>query len=137
MNMTSKKSMLHVSFPSKETVQQAPLNSATGCATPNHNASEDTLSVLDLARNKLRNKHATSSQKDVQQALEKQMEDVARIEALCVANREKELRRLVRLFSDHKGFTKESYKEALTLALADPVTALICFTSLARRAGLL
>jgi hypothetical protein len=71
MKMASKKSMLHVSFPSNETVQQAPLNRATGCATPNHNSSENTLSVLDLARNKLRNKHATSSQKDVQQTPEK------------------------------------------------------------------
>jgi len=44
---------------------------------------------------------------------------------------------MVRLIADHHGFTEESYEEALTHALADPVNALTCFTALARQADLL
>ena len=47
------------------------------------------------------------------------------------------LKRLVRLVSDHHNFTKENYEEALETALADFDSAMICFTSLARKAGLL
>ena len=48
-----------------------------------------------------------------------------------------ELRRLVRLVSDHHDFNQEDYEEALSHALSDPVIALTCFTSLAYKAGLL
>jgi hypothetical protein len=58
-------------------------------------------------------------------------------EILCILHREEELRRLVRLVSDHHGFSQENYEEALKHALADPVNALTCFTSLARKADLL
>ena len=77
--------------------------------------------------------HAILSQKDAQQAPQKQGEDVARVEELCAMNREKELTRLVRLVSDHEGFTETEHKEALEVALADPVNALTCFSPLARR----
>ncbi len=58
-------------------------------------------------------------------------------EILCALHQEKELRRLVRLVSDYHNFTEDSYEEALENALADPVNALTCFTSLARQADLL
>jgi hypothetical protein len=58
-------------------------------------------------------------------------------EILCTLHQEQELRHLVRLVSDHHHFNEEDYEEALTHALADPVNALTCFTSLARRAELL
>jgi hypothetical protein len=48
-----------------------------------------------------------------------------------------ELKRLVILVSDHHGFSQEDYEEALNHALSDPVNALTCFTSLARKADLL
>ena len=52
-------------------------------------------------------------------------------------HKEEELKRLVRLVSDHHGFSQEDYEEALTYALNDPVDALTCFASLAHKAGLL
>ena len=58
-------------------------------------------------------------------------------EILCILHREEELRRLVRLVSDHHGFSQEEHEEALTHALHDPVNALTCFTSLARQAELI
>lgn len=61
----------------------------------------------------------------------------SKTEILCALHQEKELRRLVRLVSDCHGFTEESYEEALTHALADPVNALTCFISLARHSNLL
>ena len=59
------------------------------------------------------------------------------IETRCSLHQEEELRRLVRLVSNHHGFSQEDYEEALTHALADPVNALICFTSLARKVDLI
>ena len=73
----------------------------------------------------------------MQQAHQKQGEDVARIEGLCVTDREKELRRLVRLVSDYHNFSRENYEEALEIALGDFDSAMTCFTSLANKAGLL
>ncbi len=58
-------------------------------------------------------------------------------EILCALHQEEELKRLVRLISDHYHFSQEDYEEAMANALADPVNALTCFTSLARQAGLL
>lgn len=58
-------------------------------------------------------------------------------EILCALHQEEELKRLVRLISDYHHFSQEDYEEAMTNALADPVNALTCFTSLARQAGLL
>ena len=59
------------------------------------------------------------------------------VETRCSLHREAELKRLVRLVSDHHGFSQEDYEEALTHALRDPVDALTCFASLAHKAGLL
>jgi len=61
----------------------------------------------------------------------------SKTEILCALHQEAELRRLVRLVSDHHHFSRKDYEEAMTNALADPVNALTCFTSLARQAGLL
>jgi predicted nucleic acid-binding protein len=47
-----------------------------------------------------------------------------------------EFRRPVLLVSNYHGFSQEGNEEALALALADPVDALICYTSLARQVGL-
>ncbi|MGV7234776.1 MAG: hypothetical protein ACQ9ET_00815 [Nitrosomonadaceae bacterium] len=58
-------------------------------------------------------------------------------EILCALHQEAELERLVRLVSDHHSFSQEDYEEALQTALNDQVQALICFTSLADKAGLL
>ena len=59
------------------------------------------------------------------------------IETRCSLHREEELRRLVRLVSDHHGFSQEDYEEALMFALGDQVSALICFASLAHQAELI
>ncbi len=59
------------------------------------------------------------------------------VETRCSLHQEEELRRLVRLVSDHHGFSQEEHEEALTHALSDPVNALTCFASLARQAGLI
>ena len=58
------------------------------------------------------------------------------IESRCSLHREVELRRLIRLVSDYHNFTEDSYEEALENALADPVSALTCFTALARQIDL-
>jgi len=58
-------------------------------------------------------------------------------ESRCSLHREAELKRLVRLVGDYHGFSQENYEEALTYALRDPISALTCFTSLARKADLL
>jgi len=50
---------------------------------------------------------------------------------------EMELKRLVRLVSDHQGFSQEDYEEALEVALGDPVNALTYFASLARNVDLI
>ncbi len=57
-------------------------------------------------------------------------------ETRCSLYQEEELKRLVRLVSDYHGFSQEDYEEALAHALHDPISALTCFTSLARKAGL-
>jgi len=59
------------------------------------------------------------------------------VETRCSLHQEEELRRLVRLVSDHHGFSQEEHEEALTHALSDPVDALTCFASLAHKAGLI
>jgi len=59
------------------------------------------------------------------------------VEIRCSLHREAELKRLVRLVSDHHGFSQEDYEEALTHALRDPISALTCFTALVRKADLL
>ena len=59
------------------------------------------------------------------------------VETRCSLHQEAELRRLVRLVSDHYNFSEENYEEALTHALHDPINALTCFSALANKAGLL
>jgi len=58
----------------------------------------------------------------------------SKVEILCALHQEEELRRLVRLVSEHHGFSQVDYEEALTHALSDPVDALTCFASLAHKA---
>ena len=58
-------------------------------------------------------------------------------ETQCSLHQEEELRQLVRLVSDHHCFSQEDYEEAIKFALGDQVSALICFTSLARQAELI
>jgi hypothetical protein len=52
-------------------MQQPPQNDATGNATTTQQPPVKPASLLDLARNKLRNNHATSSPKTTQQAHQK------------------------------------------------------------------
>ena len=61
----------------------------------------------------------------------------SKVEILCTLHREKELTRLVRLVSAHHNFSREDYEEALEIAWGDFDSAMICFTSLANKAGLL
>ena len=58
-------------------------------------------------------------------------------ETRCALHQEEELRRLVRLVSDHHGFSQEDYEEALKFALGDQVSAIICYTELANKAELI
>ena len=58
------------------------------------------------------------------------------VEIRCSLHREAELKRLILLVSDHQGFSQKDYEEALAHALADPVSALTCFTALARQIDL-
>lgn len=67
----------------------------------------------------------------------KQTIRLSKTEILCALHQEEELRRLVRLVSNHHGFSQGDYEEALEVALRDPINALTCFTSLAHKAGLL
>lgn len=120
MNALLNESLLHVAFPSKATMQQALLNDATSYATTTQQPLPKPSSLLDLARNKLRNNHATSSKKDAQQAHQKQGVDVAQLE----------LTNLVRFIADFHSFTEEEHTEALTIALADFDNALVCFRAL-------
>lgn len=46
-----------------------------------------------------------------------------------------ELTRLVQVCGDRYGFTEAEHREALTVALADPVDALACFRSIAAEKG--
>ena len=120
MNAQLTESLLHVAFPSKATMQQPPINDATSYATTTQYPSPQPASLLDLARNKLRNNHATSSERDTQQAHPKEGVDVAR----------SELVRLVRLCGEAYGFTEEEHTEALARALADQDSALTCFRAI-------
>lgn len=119
MNIAENPSLLHCSFTSKTTMQQAPLNDATPYATTTQQPTSKPASLLDLARNKLRNIHATSSEKVVQQAHSKQGEDVAR----------SELTRLVGFCAEINGFTDEEHADALEGALADFDSAMTFFRS--------
>lgn len=119
MNTSTKKSLLRGSFTSNATAQQPRLNDATPSATPSQQPTSKPASLLDLARNTLRNKHATSSEKAAQQAHSKQGMDVAR----------SELTRLVRFCAEIEGFTEEERKDALEVALDDFDSAMIFFTS--------
>ena len=113
-------SLLRVAFPSNATAQQPPQYRATSYATSTQQPPLKPASLLDLARNKLRNNHATSSQKDAQQAHQKQGVDVARLELI----------NLVRFIADFHRFAEEDHDEALTIALADLDNALVCFRAL-------
>lgn len=119
MNTAQNPSLLHCSFTSKTTMQQAPLNDATEHATTTQQPTSKPPSLLDLARNKLCNNHATSSEKVMQQAHSKQGEDVAR----------SELTRLVGFCAEINGFTEEEHAEALEDALSDFDSAMIFFRS--------
>lgn len=70
-------SLLRENSPRDATAQQATLNRATGYATGTQQAADKSPSLLALARNKLRNTHATSSLNNAQQAQLKMNEDVA------------------------------------------------------------
>lgn len=67
----------------------------------------------------------------------KQTIQKSKVEILCSLHQEEELRRLIRLVSEHQGFSQEDYEEALEVALSDPVNALTCFASLARKVDLI
>jgi hypothetical protein len=58
-------------------------------------------------------------------------------EILAALHQEQELIRLVHLIADYHEFSAEDRSEALEVALGDQQQALICFTSLARQAGLI
>lgn len=61
----------------------------------------------------------------------------SKAEILCALHRETELIRLISLVAEYNNFDRENYEEAVKHAIADPINALTCFSSLARRAGLL
>ena len=110
---------LRVAFTSNATAQLPPLDDATGNATTTQQPTSKPASLLDLARNKLRNNHATSSEKGAQQAHSKQGVVVAR----------SELTRLVSFCAEINGFTEEEHADALECALADFDSAMIFFKS--------
>lgn len=72
-------SLLHVARPRECNTQQPPLNDATGHATIMQQPPTKPASLLELARNKLRNNHATGFQKPLQQAIPKSPPVVARV----------------------------------------------------------
>jgi hypothetical protein len=119
MNTAQKPSLLRVAFTSNATAQQAPLNDATAYATSTQQPTSKPASLLDLARNSLRNNHATSSEKVAQQAPSKQVVVVAR----------SELTRLVGFCAEINGFTEEEHADALECAIADFDSAMIFFKS--------
>jgi hypothetical protein len=123
MTSSSEMSLLHVAFPSNATAQQPPLNDTPGDTTTTQQPPSKTVSLLDLARNKLRNKQATSSRKNAQQAPPKNEVDVARLELI----------RLVRFCGEAFCFTEEEHTEALERALADFDSALTCFRAIKAR----
>jgi hypothetical protein len=77
MKSSEKESLLRVAFPSNATAQLTPTDSATSNATPSQHHPLKPASLLNLARNKLRNNHATSSQKTAQLEPSKQEVEVA------------------------------------------------------------
>ena len=77
MKQAQKPSLLHCAGTSNATMQLPPENDATSYATTTQKLPSKPASLLDLARNKLRNNHATSSEKDAQQAHQNEEEDVA------------------------------------------------------------
>jgi len=62
------KSLLRGEIASNATAQQTPINGASSYATAAQQAPHKPASLLDIARNKLRNSHATTTEKDAQQA---------------------------------------------------------------------
>ena len=120
MNAPLNESLLRVASPRRRNTQQPPQYHATSYATSTQQPPSKPASLLDLARNKLCNNHATSSKKDAQQAHQKQGVDVARLELI----------NLVRFIADFHDFTEEEHAEALTIALADFDNALVCFRAL-------
>ncbi|SEP38741.1 hypothetical protein [Nitrosovibrio sp. Nv6] len=66
MNVAPEQSLLHVAFPSNATAQQPPVNSATGSATATQRDATKAALLLNLARNKLCNTHATQVGKGTQ-----------------------------------------------------------------------
>ncbi len=68
INQSTEKSLLHGCFTRECATQQPPQNNTTGHATTMQQASLKAMSLLVLERNNLCNKHATSSEKDTQQA---------------------------------------------------------------------
>ena len=73
MHNHAEKSLLHVAPPSKCNTQQPTPNCATGNATHAQQPPSKPASLLDLARNRLRNNHATTTQNGTQQAPEKSL----------------------------------------------------------------
>ena len=65
------------------------------------------------------------------------IENILVTSTTALPEHEMELKRLVRLVSNHHDFSQEDYDESLELALGDPVNALICFASLARNVDLI
>jgi hypothetical protein len=120
MNTRSEQSLLRVAFTSNATAQQSPINSATSNATTAQLDALKPASLLDLARNRLRNKHATISQKDAQLSAQNKGVVVARCE----------LTELVRFCGETYAFTDEEHVFVLSRALADYDSALTCFRSI-------
>ncbi len=65
------------------------------------------------------------------------IENILVTSATALPEHEMELKRLVRLVSEHHGFNQDDYEEALEVALGDSVNALTCFTALARKIDLI
>lgn len=136
MHNHPEKSLLHVAPPSKCNTQQATLNDASSYATSAQHTPAKPLSLLELARNRLCNNHATSTQKGMQQPPEKSLLHVAFTSECNKQQAREELTRLVRLCGTHYGFTPDEHADALAIALADPVDALTCFRGMAARLAL-
>lgn len=66
MNIPTEHNLLRVAFTSNATAQLSPTNSATGNATTAQPNSIELASLLDLGRNRLRNKLATYARKGAQ-----------------------------------------------------------------------
>lgn len=122
MKPATKTSLLHCAFTSKTTMQQAPANDATSYATTTQHAPQKPASLLDLARNKLRNNHATSSKKVVQQAHSK--------EEVVVAHENEEIDkpqdpRRAKILSLLESNASLKYAALVDDATTDPVTVTV------------